>query len=279
MNKEWTLLGIEPTKDTSMIKKAFSEKSKTVHPEENPEGFIELQKAYKFCISYANSKANTIISGTVKIQNKQEQPKLAQKKISFKEEKQDIKNFSQFRNNLNAFSTAPSQIEKTSSINFDTVDENFEERAKQLQQQKKELFFTLRKIFYTKNNYNNSDTLNSFFNSEIFKNAAKSSFLLPDILEFITVNRNSFSSKTKRKIIIPMLNNYKIEWVGTPIASNIDKTINSLQKNLPSATKKQSNKSNFIIGIVLLWVIVLFIFYTIILLQVKKLLVVLTQFS
>lgn len=51
----WSILGIEPTKDVREIKKQYARKLKTCHPEDNPEEFIELEKAYHSAIEYAKS--------------------------------------------------------------------------------------------------------------------------------------------------------------------------------------------------------------------------------
>ena len=50
---QWSILGIEVTTDISKIKAAYAKKAKLVHPEEYPEEFQELQKAYKSAIKYA----------------------------------------------------------------------------------------------------------------------------------------------------------------------------------------------------------------------------------
>ena len=53
MDTIWTTLGIEPTKDVSAIKRAYAEKAKTCHPEEDPEGFMKLRQAYQAALDYA----------------------------------------------------------------------------------------------------------------------------------------------------------------------------------------------------------------------------------
>lgn len=58
----WELLGIEPTRDKTEIRKAFAEKSKYFHPEESPEKFIELRNAYKRALLFAEQ-------GTVSIED------------------------------------------------------------------------------------------------------------------------------------------------------------------------------------------------------------------
>lgn len=50
---QWSILGIEVTTDISKIKAAYAKKAKLVHPEEYPEEFQELQKAYKSAMKYA----------------------------------------------------------------------------------------------------------------------------------------------------------------------------------------------------------------------------------
>jgi hypothetical protein len=43
----WEVLGIEPTDNLCDIKSAFAERSKSCHPEDNPEGFRRLRDAYR----------------------------------------------------------------------------------------------------------------------------------------------------------------------------------------------------------------------------------------
>ncbi len=44
--KDWEVLGIEPTLDASVIKKAYAKQLKLNHPEDNPQGYQELREAY-----------------------------------------------------------------------------------------------------------------------------------------------------------------------------------------------------------------------------------------
>ena len=52
----WELLGISATKDIQSIKKAYAEKVKTCHPEDDPDGFRLLQEAYRQAMDYARGK-------------------------------------------------------------------------------------------------------------------------------------------------------------------------------------------------------------------------------
>lgn len=49
----WESLGIDPTNDIAVIKKAYAAKAKNVHPEEHPEEFKALQNAYKTAVKIA----------------------------------------------------------------------------------------------------------------------------------------------------------------------------------------------------------------------------------
>lgn len=59
----WTALGMDPTKDVSAIKRAYAEKAKVCHPEEDPEGFLHLRQAYQAALAYAEGGEETPLSG------------------------------------------------------------------------------------------------------------------------------------------------------------------------------------------------------------------------
>jgi tetratricopeptide (TPR) repeat protein len=47
MNSAWKILGVEPTDDLTVIKKAYSAKLKIHHPEDDPEGYQRLREAFE----------------------------------------------------------------------------------------------------------------------------------------------------------------------------------------------------------------------------------------
>ena len=53
MDHIWNILGLEPTRDVSAIRRAYAEKTRSCHPEEDPTGFMELRKAYQSAMAYA----------------------------------------------------------------------------------------------------------------------------------------------------------------------------------------------------------------------------------
>lgn len=55
----WRQLGLEPTGDLKAIKKAYAVLLKQNKPDENPQGFAALHKAYKTCIAQAKQMADT----------------------------------------------------------------------------------------------------------------------------------------------------------------------------------------------------------------------------
>lgn len=60
MESIWTILGLEPTRDISAIRRAYAERSRTCHPEEDPEGFLNLRKAYESALDYAESGSSAV---------------------------------------------------------------------------------------------------------------------------------------------------------------------------------------------------------------------------
>lgn len=54
MNQIWQTLGIEKTKEISVIRKAYAKLAQEYNPEEHPEKFLAIRAAYEAAISYAN---------------------------------------------------------------------------------------------------------------------------------------------------------------------------------------------------------------------------------
>lgn len=52
----WNILGIEPTKDKTVIKRSFSKLAHEKNPEDDPEGYAKLHDAYKEALNYASEK-------------------------------------------------------------------------------------------------------------------------------------------------------------------------------------------------------------------------------
>ena len=52
----WSVLKIEPTKDKNIIKNAYADMLKIYHPEEHPDEFLRVQKAYNDAMNYAKSE-------------------------------------------------------------------------------------------------------------------------------------------------------------------------------------------------------------------------------
>lgn len=70
----WEWLEIEPTQDISAIKSAYAQQVKKYHPEDTPEEFKELQKAYKSAVKLAKmqkseSESESAVWKEVKLEN------------------------------------------------------------------------------------------------------------------------------------------------------------------------------------------------------------------
>lgn len=53
MNEMWEILGIQPTRDTQEIRAAYAKKSRGCNPEEDPQGFMALRRAYQEALAWA----------------------------------------------------------------------------------------------------------------------------------------------------------------------------------------------------------------------------------
>ena len=81
----WEILGLEPTEDISAIKLAYAQKTKTCHPEENPQEFMKLRKAYQTALAYAEkdtgntgSFTNTAVETSIDITSDSDDDKEAE---------------------------------------------------------------------------------------------------------------------------------------------------------------------------------------------------------
>ena len=68
----WDVLKIEQTKDKDALKKAYRMRLSSVNPEDDPEGFMELRKAYEEAVRLADQEETTEPSET-SWQNPEEQ--------------------------------------------------------------------------------------------------------------------------------------------------------------------------------------------------------------
>ena len=57
MDQIWSILGLEPTRDVSAIRRAYADKSRACHPEEDPTGFMRLREAYQAALAYGSGNA------------------------------------------------------------------------------------------------------------------------------------------------------------------------------------------------------------------------------
>ena len=56
MDDIWSILGLEATRDVSAIRRAYAQKARACHPEEDPEGFMKLREAYQAALDWAEGQ-------------------------------------------------------------------------------------------------------------------------------------------------------------------------------------------------------------------------------
>ena len=120
----WEILGIEPTKDIALIKRAFSERSKEVHPEEHPEEFMELRRAYRAACDYAVTEKEEFFISAKEIE-------LSKKPIIEEEERANI------------FATLKLMSQEESFLAENREDSIFTEIEKLLEEMQKDIEFLI----------------------------------------------------------------------------------------------------------------------------------------
>lgn len=61
----WSILGIQPTNNLKDIKRAYAKQSKVYHPEDDPENFQRLQKAYQEALAWQKSHSGNEDRGAI----------------------------------------------------------------------------------------------------------------------------------------------------------------------------------------------------------------------
>ncbi|UKS28945.1 tetratricopeptide repeat protein [Paenibacillus sp. HWE-109] len=61
----WNALGIDPSSDSSVIKRAYAKQLKLHHPEEDPEGYQRLREAYDQALRQAKQQSNRSVNRIV----------------------------------------------------------------------------------------------------------------------------------------------------------------------------------------------------------------------
>ncbi|NUF49387.1 J domain-containing protein [Gilliamella sp. ESL0250] len=80
----WQLLGIDQTKDTTVIRQAYRAKLPSYHPETDPDGFKALREAYESAMNYANLP-ETAVDETAQKSEEKEAPSLTEEQIKANE--------------------------------------------------------------------------------------------------------------------------------------------------------------------------------------------------
>lgn len=260
MKNDWELLGIESTNNTSEIKKAFAEKSKLVHPEEDPEGFMRLQQAYKNCIKFAEfqkkNKRNEskdisfIFSNSPLLEDTSDSDEAPP--IFYTEKKQ--------RNTPNEDADTVNLESENSveKIQFDDLEKKFNEFSAKEQKSVKKIRESIRSLLRNEKTCNNVQAWINFFNSPLFLDNQNNELVILELCAVIKANKNLFTTRTWEKAFRPFFLNLKNEWTGTYVEKKIDDVIKT-PRNMYNAPK---TKVDFRIVIIL--VIVVFLAFSVI---------------
>ena len=215
MKNIWEILGIEPTKDIALIKRAFSERSKEVHPEEHPEEFMELRRAYRAACDYvAIGKEEFFIS------KKEESP--SKEPIIEEEER------------VNIFTTLKLMSQEESFLAENREESVFTEVEKLLEEMQKDIEFLIiefKRIMIHSPRSNKA--FQKVFSSERYIRCCRNSYLI----EMFTDILCSYTKKVKfSKTLMNEIVRLHIEFHSNAYIDGNLNYIESVQKKLPWGT-------------------------------------------
>lgn len=136
----WDVLELHVTTDRKEIQKAYAKKTKSIHPEEHPEEFMELHEAYKAAIHFAKRQKSITIHRSpkkpVSIQKPEDEKKLDFSSVFEESTTQQTQEEKSNYDDPNVFEqqhTEPSKLKKEQQPTYD-----FSEAKKQASQEKQQ---------------------------------------------------------------------------------------------------------------------------------------------
>lgn len=107
----WETLGIEPTTDVKLIRRRYAELVRLYHPEDQPEIYQEIVKAYQEALTYARSRKT-------RLENSLRKASDSQKATELEEEANRKPNYSLNFENLTEETKIENEESETSSLDF-----------------------------------------------------------------------------------------------------------------------------------------------------------------
>lgn len=223
----WEILGIEPTKEKSIIKNAFAQKSKACHPEEDPDGFMQLRQAFKSAMKLAESKSFTPkgtmnpnhVIGAKQQAKGQPQPKepivspnhaqsQPYKPILFPSLKVEPEELQEKQ--------GPIKNEKIDfgSVSGQTGAALSEKTVVQINQ----LYGKAERIYKSRVKRDSHSAWKRFFKSHEFHALKTNAYFTKKLLFFI-LNNHDFGIAIWKKTLLPNLKEWQYEWNGTEIGN------------------------------------------------------------
>ena len=175
----WEILGIEPTKEISLIKKAYAEKVKFCHPEEDPEGFVKLRAAYKQAVAWAKLPQPVLPAEPIQTAEEKEDAeeneaeKLDFSHVAFKDTEQEKNieeqnqgwDFSQVGKKQEAQQTESAKekaAEETEFLRFENLSQLAEEVFKKQTEAADKMLEEAEKLFHFSGTRNDKDAWQAF---------------------------------------------------------------------------------------------------------------------
>lgn len=226
----WDVLGLTPTRSKAEIRHAFAEKSKTCHPEDNPEGFAALRAAYTEALRAAET-----IGGGVHILVDAPEP---QRQGVVIEVPGGV-----LGSAANGGSEAAQRyaMPGKTAISFEGLDNQIKKQDAEQRRITTDIFGEMHVLCLNRNARESAKKWNEFFEGENFSKVCKNSAFTWQALDLF-MRQAGFPGSVAEKVIVPRLREWQYLWNGTQMWNRFEVALGQMEKDKAAKKGGRENK-------------------------------------
>ncbi len=222
----WEILGIPSTVNIGEIKKAFAQKAKNCHPEEDPEGFVRLREAFRFAMDRAEGRTTghwtEQKSGG---EEGEDAPPLKKEKPA-----------SAVLQNTTFAGQAATEVpfaQASQTIDFSGVEEAAESLAAENRKKADALLSQIAAI-YTGRNKNKPAAWTGLFSGEDFLHLRDNRYFTLHFCDYLMTHRE-FTHRVWNIAFVPVVTEWQHHWYGSNLAAYFALACGLEEQGKPSA--------------------------------------------
>ena len=189
----WEILGIEPGAGAEAIRIAYSTKVKDVHPEDDPEGFMRLRKAYEEALQISAGRS-AMLDAVI------------------------------FPDNGEILETSNFDFEETVPL---IAYQNIEQYADEYRLKEKHIadsYINEIEVLRDSSDFDNIEAWRTLLSGPVFDKLMRSEYFTRSFFEFLRASRYPFSmpEDVRTQLLIPLIGEWRSYWQGSELSGVFD---------------------------------------------------------